>query len=421
MLFTMNQPFNSSEKLENNKNESNKAWFFFTVLFLIIDYGRPHDTIKFIGSLRPAFFLTLILTFYVVKNKHRFTQYKLPQINLIWWFIAVLVILIPFAFNKRIAFSTAQAILLYMPFVLSCIGCIDTIERLKKFLLFAVYCMAFQALHGVSHGGVGTGNLFMDENDFSLYMNTWLPFSFALFLSCKKMLHKVFLCATTLLALGSNVIGFSRGGFLGMIAMFLVFWLYKKNKIVTILVIAILGVGVVLFGGDKYTKEMSTSTNAQDNTGKERIESWKSGWKMFQHYPLGVGGNNFAIRFPEFQTPYFSRNMWGRQAHSLWFTLIPETGIGGILIYLLLILSNINVTFGLKTLSKQLDKDDEIFIKNLSVAFLASFAGFFISSSFISCLYYAHFWYLTGILVTANSLVERQIYTKPKNEVLLVA
>ena len=121
---------------------------------------------------------------------------------------------------------------------------------------------------------------------------------------------------------------------------------------------------------------------------------------MFLDNPFGVGGNNFQARFPEYQSPEFKKGMWGRVAHSLWFTLIPELGLAGIFIYMSLLYYNLKDIFFLKGISIKTDDNPDLrYLHSLSLAFIASIAGFFASATFLSVLYYPHYWYFTGILV----------------------
>ena len=92
-------------------------------------------------------------------------------------------------------------------------------------------------------------------------------------------------------------------------------------------------------------------------------------------------------------------------AHSLWFTLISELGVMGIIIYGLLLYYNVRDIFRLKRL-QVMDNDETRYIKTLSSAFIASFAGYFVSASFVSVLYYPHYWYLTGIIVAMVKIVQ---------------
>jgi len=87
------------------------------------------------------------------------------------------------------------------------------------------------------------------------------------------------------------------------------------------------------FAPPTYWNEMKTiqTEGSEKGTGKERVESWKAGWRMFLDHPIiGVGALNFGVWFAEY-FPERSHMMWGRVAHSLYFTLIPEMGIIGTL------------------------------------------------------------------------------------------
>ena len=198
----------------------------------------------------------------------------------------------------------------------------------------------------------------------------------------------------------SVVVSFSRGGFVGLVAVFFVVWLLSKNKIISLVLVAVISLGLYFYAGQDYIQEMSTVTDTEDSTADARLKSWASAWDMFIDNPLGVGGNNFQVRFPEYQQDRFSRGMYGRVAHSLWFTLIPELGIIGIILYFRLLKYNINDISKLKKLSGG-DSQDEKYLHAMSISFIASMAGYFASGSFISVLYYPHYWYLTAVIVAS--------------------
>ena len=75
----------------------------------------------------------------------------------------------------------------------------------------------------------------------------------------------------------------------------------------------------------------------------------------------------------------------------------------GIVIFFRLLFYNLKDIFSLKTKNKELS-DDERYLNSMSIAFLASLAGFFASASFISVLYYPHYWYLTAVIVAAAQI-----------------
>jgi len=314
---------------------------------------------------------------------------------------------VPLAVNNYMAYISFKTMILFLPFILSVIICVHSIERLRIMIYISVGIMIYVSLYSLVHGGVGSGNYFQDENDLSLFINMWLPFCFYLFLAEKEKVKKIFYAIGVIVGLASVVISFSRGGFVGLIAMVAVLWLFSPRKILSLSLILSLAFFVYLVGGQEYKQEMSTVTDTKEGTAEARILSWETAWDMFLDNPLGVGGRNFEVRFPEYQGDRFLRGMWGRVAHSLWFTLIPETGIIGILIYFMLLYYNIKDIFVIKRVNELRNNSDARYLYYLSLAMLSSFVGFFASATFLSVLYYPHYWYMTAIIVASVNITKR--------------
>ncbi|WP_209005462.1 O-antigen ligase family protein [Steroidobacter agaridevorans] len=391
------------------------TWFRCTMLYLLVDYARPQDLIPGVGAIRPALLVMAVLIFFLIKHRALLVR-GAKQIRMIWYFIALLGLFIPFARNNYYAYATFSEMLKFMPFILSLLICVNSIERLRTFVKFYVGVMVYVSLYAMTHGGMGSGNYFADENDVSLYINMVIPFCYFLFLIEEKKWTKVFYGTALMIGLLTVVISFSRGGFVGLVIMFFIVWLVSPRKMVTVVAILFLGTIVYFYAGETYLNEMGTVTDTKESTAKARLNSWASGLDMFLDNPLGVGGNNFQVRFPEYQGDRFNRGMWGRVAHSLWFTLIPETGIFGIVIYLRLLIYNLKDARAIRTRRKVLSGDDR-YLNAMSIAFLASLAGFFASASFISVLYYPHYWYLTAMIV-ATVRIRKKLSEAPEDDAL---
>ena len=384
-----------------------RIWFFFTLMYLVIDYGRPQDILP-IGDLRPGMIIILILSLFLLFHG-RIREFSNKQMKMIAFFIILLGLYVPFARNNYFAFLATKDMLTFVPFILSISICITSIKRLKNVFLVSVCLLIYISGYALFNNGVGSGNYFHDENDISLFINMWLPFCYFLFFLEKDRLHKFIYLTGLITGLSSVIVSFSRGGFVGLLCVSLVCWFYSSRKILSLLPIFLLAVVVILVASDRYWERMGTIQEVQEGTAALRIESWKAGWNMFLDNPLGVGGNNFQVRFPEYQTDYFRRDMWGRAAHSLWFTLIPELGIIGISIYFLLIKYNLkDIVYLRKLNNRKTDRSSELqYLHTLSGAFIASLAGYFSSGTFLSVLYYPHYWYMTGILVATTRVAER--------------
>jgi len=268
--------------------------------------------------------------------------------------------------------------------------------------------MIYISLYSLTHEGLGSGNYFADENDVSLFINMWLPFCFFLFLNEKGLMKKSFYLTGIIVGLGAVVVSFSRGGFVGLVCASAVIWLFSPRKLVSLLLILI-AVGVLYsVTSDKYKQDMGTVTDLEENTASTRLKSWATAWDMFIDNPLGVGGKNFPMRFNHYQGDRFKRGMGGRVAHSLWFTLIPELGIIGILLYFSLLRYNLKDIFWVKRLHTG-DDENLKYMHVLSLSFIASLVGFFASATFITVLYYPHYWYLTGLIVVVANIARKQI------------
>ena len=160
--------------------QKNSKWFFFILVYLFVDYGRPQDILP-IGFMKPGMIITGILVYFLIKNGISLSKCK--QTRMIWYFVILTSIYIPFAINNYWASQTTLMMLQYLPFILSVVICVDSIDRLKKIINFLIVLMIYISLYSLFHKGYGPGGIFFDENDVAIYVNVWLPFCFLIFLS----------------------------------------------------------------------------------------------------------------------------------------------------------------------------------------------------------------------------------------------
>jgi O-antigen ligase len=171
-------------------------------------------------------------------------------------------------------------------------------------------------------------------------------------------------------------------------------------------IVSVLGVLLVL-AGPEYWQDMATITDTKESTAQARILSWTAGWRMFIDNPWGVGAGSFNYLFPDYQPQEMSKNMWGRAAHSLWFTLLPELGVIGCVLYLRLIMTSYG---GFLWLRKDSSRGAIVNKKEfeLSTAIVASLTGFFAAASFVSVLYYPQFWILAVVIFCSKRVYQKE-------------
>lgn len=386
-------------------------WFGFnlTLLYLIFDYGRPQDKIPVLGVIRPTAILSVLMIVSWLYSGFN-DAVKSRQIRYLFYIFLLLASYIPFAKNNFWAFAVARGFLMYFPFIISVCLYVDSIERLKTVMNLWIALMIYIAINGILGKGIGGGNFLSDENDFGLVMCTMLPFGIFLFLEEKIFRKKMIYMLGSVLAIMGIVKSMSRGAFVGFLVVFIIVWLFSPRKIMTLIVAGMLALVLFLTADPKYWEDMNTIVDTKESTAATRLQLWEGGWNMFKAHPLGVGGGNFPVWISEYQPTEMKRGYYGTVAHSLWFTLLPELGVIGVVLYGRLLHQNIRDIF---SLSKLKDQDNEKrYLYYLSLAFIGSLAGYFSAGSFLAVLYYPHYFYITAFIIATKQISNGYISTR---------
>jgi len=318
--------------------------FILVLVFLFFDYGRPQNLVPGLGSLHIPMFIQILLGLTLVSRNKLFNIQNI-QTKCFIALVALMAFHVPIALNNYWAYQMTRGMTLYLIVYLSIVNFVHSYSKIIKFIEVWIIINAVCAFIGIIQGGCIIGSGFMgDENDFALVMNMAIPFAYFMFLETDSLRKKVFYLLAVGLFIAANVASLSRGGFVGLIPVIGYCW-YKtpKKVLATVLIVMMLGI-LSFFATAKYWDEMETikEEKIDHGTGKARWYSWKVGWRMFLDHPvMGVGPGNFGIQFPNYVLPNDSYRFyaddpmrsWGRAAHSVYFTVIPELGLIGIFLF----------------------------------------------------------------------------------------
>lgn len=395
------ETFNQNYKVKN----SNSLYFIVLISAVFFEYVRPQDNfLSFISPLKIPSILMLLMFIIFVKEEKKYLSDRLSKCSLA--FIIIMLISIPYAINNFHAYrETKVMFLVFFTFVFPLIAIIKTKGEFIRFFEYWIIIQFIVALYVIKNGGRGTGSFSADENDACLVLNMALPYAFYFSLrgdiSFKK---KLFYRLSFLVILTAIVMTSSRGGFLGMIAAIGMFIILSKDKFKNLLKLSILSLclgGVVLSAlPDGYLDDMNTISNTEDSTRNLRLLHWTTGWEIFKDNPiLGVGAGNYPWNSTSYfhLSPYYkegARNRSGRQAHSLYFTLIPEMGLAGISIFVVMCLTIYSRVNGIRKVFNR--NDNEVLLAN---AIGASLVSYLVTGAFVSVLYYPLFWHLTAFAI----------------------
>jgi O-antigen ligase len=292
---------------------------------------------------------------------------------------------------------------------------VDSAKVFKTLINVWLAIHTYLAIWGLMHGGIGIGGWIGDENDFCLVLNMALPYAYFMIFSDDSVVKKIMHIGMVVLILAAIMATFSRGGFIGLIAVGLYCWFRSSRKIISGVVIGLFALLVLNFAPKGYWEEMSTIqteySGETHGTGAGREYTWQVGWKMFLANPVfGVGQGNFPWQFTTYEgeESFDGRSNAGRAAHSLYYTLMPELGLLGVSIFLamnLYFLKDLAMVRRLcKDKRKRVDGGEARFLFYTACSMEASLVGYLVTGYFISVLYYPSFWILMGFGVALRKV-----------------
>ncbi len=229
------------------------------------------------------------------------------------------------------------------------------------------------------------GSLLGDPNDLALVLLFPLGFALATLVRLRLTRSLGWLCLVALpLIVTAIIMTQSRGGALGMLAVFGVVGLYHVRSKLIILALGA-GLAVSVAGamdlGSRQSGGLEELSEAGiDNSALERIYAWTAAVNMTTTYPVrGVGIKNFSSQFRIFSPKWVGRNM---DVHSTWLGVMAETGLPGLGLFVTII---VMVLVSLRRSWRQLQRmaADPIYLI-FCMALIAGLAGFCVSGTFLT-------------------------------------
>ena len=314
-------------------------------------------------------FLAIFFLFFVLIKEHRARLFSFSDWPL-WLLLVCLSAGIPSAIDKKAAFKTyyylathlvtlfyigkalflserdrkiVMSVICVFSLFVSLIGILQASYAANLFYKYFIYeCRyspALMRLQATQYNPVVLGSFLLGLLPFTLY-----------FYRNKSLILRLVSLVSFLSTAGVIVLTYSRGAFMGILAMF-VYWLWHKKYRKTIVVVLLLVTSLILFFSLGWRSRIFSS-----GTGIHRLFSVQKGdfaargrrimmaYRMVKDHPFsGVGLNHFRIRFKEYNGD--NGTEWVKYkymvADNMYCTLFSETGLlgaGGFLVFILFLL-----------------------------------------------------------------------------------
>ncbi|MCB1772206.1 MAG: O-antigen ligase family protein [Gammaproteobacteria bacterium] len=379
-----------------------RAPFLVVLMFVIFSFFRIHEAFPQLYSLRIPLILAAaslgVLAWHIAITR-RITPYWRPELTLFAVFFVLVTIGVLLAVNRSVAMTTYTGVYIKIAIMTLAIAWMTRKSRdfalASRLIVLAGIAIALVALHNQANGiGLVEGTRVTigrdirsnlgDPNDLALVL--MFPMAFAVSLVMTPGIGKV-----------TRIIGFagvpllfsaviatqSRGGLLGIMAVFAVFGYRRIQSKTLFFTIGGLAAFVLLaLAGISERASGGAAEEGIDESAMGRLYAWQAAFGMALARPLnGVGLDNFYHNYYFYSPHWDGKN---HAVHSTWFGVMAETGFLGLIVFVAMM--TMLVRAAVRSLSRIESASDKVApsVHASSQAVLAGIVATLVSGTFLT-------------------------------------
>jgi len=381
-----------------------------------ISYMNPHRLSWGFAYNMPFAAVTgacLIVGFLFTKDKQKmpWTGVTITWALLIFWFVVSTV----FAFDTGMSAQELVRVIKIQLVTLLTLLLVNNRKKLNQLVgvitlsvgFFGIKGGVFVASTGGSYRVWGPPGSFIEgNNELALALLIVLPFMWYLrSLFQNKWVRLVFV-GFMMLTIFSIISSYSRGAFLAMAAVMLIFWMKSKRKVAIGVVLAVVATAVLSFMPAQYFDRMNTiQTYEEDASATGRLNSWHFAFNLALDHPLTGGG--FGTFTPQLFLKYAPEPLDHHDAHSIYFEVLGEQGFVGLFLFLTLWFLCYRTCSNVRKQASQYESLK--WAENLAAMAQVSLVAYCVGGTFLGLAYYDLPYHIMTICVLCQLLVNQEI------------
>jgi putative inorganic carbon (HCO3(-)) transporter len=397
--------------------------FFGLFLFTVVLYFRPYELFPSLASYSSIAYWIAVATLLVFVPSQlvlegNFTT-RTRETNLLLILTAAALLSIPLAISPTEAWvEFNESFLKVVIMFIVMINVVRTEGRLRAllFLSVGVGCvLGMLAINDFRSGNLtvegyriqgAIGGMFANPNDMALYLVTMTPISVALLFACRNVIGKSIFAASTVLLVAGNMLTYSRGGFLGLLAVAAVMaWKFgRRNRLLIAGLSSVVAICFVALAPGGYGKRLLSifipSLDAVGSSDARKELLYKSLAVAARHPLFGIGMNNFHIV-----------SIHEQVSHNAYTQVAAELGLAALVAYVLFMVYPISRLSRIETSALDGGKEDKRFFY-LSIGLQAAIIGYMVSSFFASVAYLWYVYYLVGFAIAFRRIYGIQMSSR---------
>lgn len=294
----------------------------------------------------------------------------------------------------------------------------DTDRFRKAFLAIALSLGLEAAKQGwvlmVLHPGSTNANphpVLGDNNGVALGMMMLVPLLAVLAATATRFWERGVHGAMAVGAIARGLSTYSRGGFLALGGIGLVWFARSRQKLRAVVALVLLGSAMYFIMPPAFWARMQTineSSDNRDDSALGRLHFWDTATTMAASNPLaGVGFNAFPQAYDKYDA---SNGAFGssRAVHSVWFGLLAELGYPGPILFAMLLLCALTTCWRTRRLAKH-DPEAAAALLPYAMAIETSLLAFVVAGSFLSWQYNEFLWHMIAFSIALDELYRRAL------------
>lgn len=404
---------------EQEAEQKSKPFYWWLLVVIFFEYARPASYFPPLGlvplnSLLPLMLLVAVMFAPGMRPWNSIFSDRFSK----WPFILVGVVLVSMFWATVMTYSYVvfERILGYLFLCIMITRIVTTRERIHGVFitlavahLFLLLMNPAVVLNPDTRHYVAGATFLGDGNDFSLSLCIILGMALSLLFSRKSKWSKLLCWALVGVVMLSIVGTQSRGATLGMAAVFGYLWWLSPRKAVGVVAILVAATGVLMYAPAVYFERLGTlSAPTEDGSAEGRLQAWTAGARMAADNVLGVGAGNFPNNFPKYRSA--DAPVRWMTAHSMYFLILGELGILGLLMLFKLVFGNFRANGQLRQRLRKMPDPPVNMAGDITLlnTFNAAILGFAVAGTFLSVTYYPHIFVLGGLGIALRRLIAEE-------------
>lgn len=265
----------------------------------------------------------------------------------------------------------------------------------------------FTILTGGQHTVWGPeGSFIEDNNHLALATIMIIPMLRFLQLQLEKPWMRHAMTGAMLLCIASAIGSYSRGAFLAMSVMGIMFWWRSSQKGLVGIAMLFVVVAALFAVPDQWWDRISTiQSYEQDGSAMGRINSWIVAFNVAKNYPFGAG---MSYQYSSFFSAYGTYETIVRAAHSIYFQILGNHGFGGLFLYLMIWISTLSSATRIRKIARE--HPQARWAGELANMIQVSLISFAVGGAFLSMPYFDLPYNMMIMIVLSRRWIEDQAW-----------